>query len=121
MDIVSVVAFAGFIVGLIACQVKIKQMADEASQKDNKWSLLWISRIFAFGATLCFVWVIDAHFWKIPNPFNDPPAAELKEKPDKIKEPEPLELEAPDSRPNMDEVREEHRDQLDDFEKDAKQ
>jgi hypothetical protein len=122
VGIISVFVFGLFLVALLIIRSKLSSFArDFESDDPERLGLIWASRICLLVVLIAAVGIVDSYVWKIPNPFAGPTAGE--ELPREPEPPPPAvkpDVQADDLRPDMDQVRDEHREQLDEFERDAR-
>lgn len=104
MSAVSFFVLLGAVVALVFVAGRLKA-----------WGFKIFSALCIFALAILAIWVVDGYFVKLDTPLGPPVAEDLESAPSEVPEPESLKLEAEDPRPDMDQVREEHRKKLDDF------
>lgn len=118
MGIVSVCVFIAFFAGLLVLRFKLSGLArDFDKDEPERAGLVWASRACLVVVLIAAAGIVDNYVWKIPNPFGGPTAGnEMPERSPPPPKPRKPDVQADDLRPDMKDVRDEHRERLKDFE-----
>lgn len=115
MGVVSVFGMFASLAFLVVAIVKINRLRREEPDEDVAWGL---KVAVAAGVTILvgsILGITNNYFHKIDTPFA-PGQAELADKPEPVKDPEPVKIKAPEKRDLVKGAKDEHRKALDDFE-----
>ncbi len=117
MGIVSVFVFGALIVCLVIARRQVKKFANEEDDEGLKIGMTWVSRFLWFCTAVCLLWIMDSYIVKIPNPLAPPSAGnELPKESPEPPEPQPPEIKSVPVGPDMKAVKDEHQQQLKEFE-----
>lgn len=118
MGVISVLGFVVFLAALIVIRSMIRKSADDFdSDEPERTGLIWAARGCLVVVIVSLVGIVDGYVYKLPNPFGGPKVGnELPQSSPPPPAPSKPDIKADDLRPDMDEVKKEHRDQLKEFE-----
>ncbi|GEM_PF-5990357 len=119
MGIISVIAFAIGLMLLIMFSSGLRYTSKDFDKDDPERAFYtWASRACLLVLFLATVGIVDSYIYKLPNPFAGPKVGnELPQSSPPPPTPSEPDIRADDLRPDMDEVKKEHRDQLKEFER----
>lgn len=115
----SFVVFVAALAGLVVVVFKLNEVRRRQDDEDVSWALKLSAAACLLALIVSGVWAVDSYLVDVETPFDPPEVEEMPEHPREVEAPAPLELDAEDPRPKMDEVLQEHRGKLDDFEENA--
>jgi hypothetical protein len=118
MGIISVLAFVVAFILLAIFRSSLKKQARDFERGDpENTALVWASRGCLIVMILAVVGAVDSYVYKLPNPFSGPKVGnEMPQSSPPPPTPVKPDVKADDLRPDMEDVKKEHRDQLKEFE-----
>jgi hypothetical protein len=110
MGIISSFGAVMFLVVLAMLWIRVRDLADESDL------YVWIARGILVVGAFVLLWVINAYIVPVRSPFDGPKIEHLPPRAPPVEAPEDLKLDAPRTSPDLNDVAQEHRRQLEKFE-----